>query len=192
MKRFSLAIVLALSLAAQASAIDWPLQLSSAKNFGESTTTKELANDGNYILLRPTDYSPNAVLTTPFSLAAFAYANSKATYTPLNETDLAEISRMNSLEVAAFAFSKVLGANDDLVVVIKQNGKVITGTTHGKTSQSVTDNPEVGYSTTKSYRFPLSSFDTTQAFDVVIANVVTNGNVDKSEISWTINPATIR
>jgi len=175
-----------------ASAIQWPLSLADAKAYGESVTANVVLSDKNYNLDRSTPLGVSASMTTPFQLAAFVYATRKATYSDLSASDLTELKSTNYLAVTARAFSTILNANDGMVVVLKQNGKVIRSNYQNRLSTEVTEYPQVGYRTTRNFEFPLSSFDYTKPLTVVIANAVTDGAMGKEETTWDIDPNNIR
>lgn len=175
-----------------AMAIDWPVSLNDAKFVGQNLTVNQIIADSSYSLERQSNTGPSASLTTPFQLAAFIYANSKATYVNPTSSDFAELQKDNTLDITARAFSTVLSINDDMVVVIKQNDKVISAVSKSRPHQDVTEFPEVGYRTNKTFKFLLASLNLKQLFTVVIANVVTNGNTNKSEATWNLDPTKIR
>lgn len=79
-----------------------------------------------------------------------------------------------------------------MVVVIKQSGKVIHATRAERRDLSVTQNPEIGYRTTRSFKFLLATLNLHKPFTVVVANAVVDGGVGISEVSWAVDPATIR
>jgi hypothetical protein len=173
-------------------AIQWPLSLSAAQTYGESTTTNAILSDDSYWLKSESATGPSANIGTPFQLAAFVYADKKATYAAVKASDLLEIKRNDYLEVTASAFSTYLRSNNDMIVVLKQNDKTILSAYQGKPDEDVTEHPEVGYRTRREFRFPLSTFQYKQPFTIVIANAVTDGAVGKSETTWNVDPSTFR
>jgi len=181
-----------LFLSAPAIAIEWPLSLADAKQYGENTTTMAIIADAPYRLLSATDRSPSATIITPFKLAAFVFAKNKATYADPTPRDLQEIKADVSLTVIARAFSTIIRTNDDMVVVIKQSGKIIRSSSADRPDVSVTEYPEVGYDTTISFKFPLAALDLREPMKIVVANAVVDGAIGKAEASWTVDPATIR
>jgi hypothetical protein len=180
-----------LASATCAQAIEWPISLAQAKAVGEAKTTNALAMEAHWLDSK-TPKGPNAALATPFSLAAFVYSDNKATYVAMSPSKLREVKQYNFLLVTAWAFSPDLGANDYMVVVLKQKGKVIRPAYQHKDSENVTESPEVGYETSKQFRFPLSSFDYKHPFRVVLANAIIDGEIGLGETSWEVDPSKIR
>lgn len=97
-------LFLFISTSAPAAAIQFPVNLADAKQYGESTTTTAIIADSSYDLPAKDDRGPSASLLTPFKLAAFVYADKKATYGELKPSDLAEIKNDVSLDITARAF----------------------------------------------------------------------------------------
>ncbi|HZO94744.1 MAG TPA: hypothetical protein VFB22_13440 [Candidatus Baltobacteraceae bacterium] len=74
-----------------------------------------------------------------------------------------------------------------MMVVIKQNGTVIRPVNIGKADEDVTEYPEVGYRANKQFSFAITALNLRQPFALIIANVVTDGEMGREEVSWTVS-----
>jgi len=72
-----------------------------------------------------------------------------------------------------------------MVVVLKQGDKIVHAEKSDRPNSFVTSYPEVGYSTSKSFSFAMSAFDSSQPFTVVIANAVIDRGVRQGEVPGT-------
>lgn len=172
-------------------AIEWPVNVSEAKAFGESMSPMQVVQH-DLQLNGSTPTSPHGSISTPFGFQAFVYSTLHAKYQDPSPANLAEIKQHTYLSIRVFAFSTILGTNNEMVVVIKQNGRIIHAFKNDKPDEDVTDYPRVGYRTTQGFSFQMADFDTQAPFTVAVANAVVDGGVATGETDWQVDPSTLK
>ena len=138
-------IVAMMMTISRSEAIDYPFSISDAQAAGEHSTPQAILADTAYRLTGPTNRAPSALVITPFRFAEYTYAKLHQTSGAATAADSGTKTN-NFLAIEISAFSKIVKANDEMKLVLKQRGKVIQAYDTGTPSASATDYPEVGYS----------------------------------------------
>lgn len=177
-----------------ANAFEIPLvssAVASANDAGTAMSTRELIDLPGYFY-RGADRSHLLYvrLETPWSLLAFVASEVRTTYGPPKNKLMKEIAARTVFNVIATAFSTVLRFNDNMVVILKQNGKVVhpLKKEYDNDTDVLTVNDQAGYSTSLRATFDAKQLDVKSPFTIVITNI----ELDRTEYTFEVDSANIK
>lgn len=176
-----------------ASAIDLPMTQSDVRaaiDYGASTSPSIISGDSARQLGGESALQAWGQIITPFTSLAFASAEAHAKYENVTNELIREVKAAKTFTVVAEAFNTELHMNDDMVVVIKQNGKVIHSVSKHLNSDEevITIEDEAGYRTSLNTDFSYKSVNLKSPFTVVIANFGMSGQ----ETDFSVDPTAFR
>jgi hypothetical protein len=179
---------------ASASAIDLPMtsaDVHAAISYGTTTSSSEvLSGTGHNLGDGESALQPWGQIITPFALLAFASSQAHAKYQDVSSELIRETKAAKTFTIMAEAFNTGLHMNDDMVIVIKQNGKVIHPVKKALSSDEevLTIGDQAGYRTSLSAEFSYKTLNLNSPFTAAIANYSMNGQ----ETDFPVDPTTFR
>jgi hypothetical protein len=190
------ALMLGLVINSQANAMALTLPMTaadikSAIEFGAMTPEKAIIlNPAMQLGNGESRSRPWGCILTPFEALAFASSQAYAKQQDVDAAMLRAVKAATTFDVAAEAFGAKSRMNDEMVVVIKQNGKVIhpVRTILKSDEEVIIIDDETGYRTIVKASFSYKSVDLKAPFTVVIAN----DSADHQETSFDVDPTAFR
>ncbi|MGA7094773.1 MAG: hypothetical protein WBW89_00070 [Candidatus Cybelea sp.] len=179
---------------APASALDLPMTQSdirAAIDYGASTSPHVISGEpARQLGDADSSLKPWGQIITPFAALAFASAEAHAKYENVTNELMREVKAAKTFTVVANAFNTELHMNDDMIVVIKQNGKVIHPVSKSLDSDAEVINmgDEAGYRTSLSAEFSYKTLNLAETFTVAIANYGMSGQ----ETDFLVDPTSFR
>lgn len=165
-----------------------PADVKAAIDFGASARPADIvdipaAQLGN----GESEDSPWGYIMTPWLTLAFASFQAHSKYETVSQELISEARATRTFYVMAEAFNTDLHMNDSMIVVIKQNGKVI----HPVSKQLHSDEEvidigdDAGYRTSLEADFSYKQLNVNEPFTVVIANYGMTGQEKDFDIDPT-------
>jgi hypothetical protein len=164
--------------------------IADAKAFGQSHDQSAVFQLPGYDFDTGDNFKPSISITTPWLTTAFAAANARSRYSAISPILMKQIRATRNFTVDARTFSESLHANDDTVIVIKQDDKVIQAVERRVADEQVTETPVVGYRTRISCDFSAKKVNIHRPFTVVVGNVWIG--LSMGEVTFDVDPTSMK
>lgn len=167
-----------------------PQQVQAAISFGRAHSPSQVVGMPELNFRDSSGWKPSVNIITPWANLAFDASYANANYQDLNNATIKADSKSSELRVSAYAFDpNDVDSNENAVIVISQDGKILHPLTISVGEKSVSEYPVVGYTTPIRSRFSCKALKLDEPFTVIVANVLI-GEYQTGEVRYEVDPRT--